>query len=78
MEICKLPAGEVASIWIANEHLYYRSIFDQGAVTRLTAVIQRARDDGRRAATIWQQRGPWFITTFVGGLIGFGICKLFS
>lgn len=27
--------------------------------------------------TFWQQRGPWFITTFVGAIFGFGVCKLF-
>lgn len=28
----------------------------------------------RCAGTVWQERGPWFVTTFVGGLIGYAIC----
>ncbi len=30
-----------------------------------------------RPENIWHERGPWFITTFVGAVIGFGVCKLF-
>lgn len=46
MEVCKLPARQVAQIWLKGETLYYRTIFDATAETRLTAVIQRARNDG--------------------------------
>jgi hypothetical protein len=43
---CELPACEVARIWLNSESLHYRTVFDDGALTRLTAVIQRARNDG--------------------------------
>lgn len=46
-----IPAQDVAKFWMDREALHYRTQFGDGALTRLTSVIERARLDGANAAT---------------------------
>lgn len=50
IEPCKLEPRDVAAVWINSEKLYYRTVFADTALTRLTAVISRARYDGATVA----------------------------
>lgn len=75
MEVCKLSAREVAKVWMDSESLYYRTVFGNGSETRLTAVIQRARNDGMQigAVKFWQ----WLLVGLMGTGVGSAATVLF-
>lgn len=74
-EPCKLSARAVAQYWLAGEALHYRTCFDATAETRLTAVIQRARNDGWQLGRppIWQ----WLLVGGMAALCGHAMTFLY-